>query len=280
MENNSVNETWHTIVHMLHTFKEKHIPQYKRNIVSDVPWFNNTLKRLIKKRNNIFKRYKKSGQHYLKVKYICARNLVTKQIRVAKAKYESKIIKRSKNNRKIFYAYVGNKRGRSITSRIGPLENSKGMIVTDDQEVATLLNDYFASVFTKNEKKDELEFVPAANEELNFSANSNQVKKLEHFNITEEEVKKAIGHFKPNKSPGIDNITSTYALEIKDIIAKPLQILFNKSIELNEVPDDWKKANVTALYKKGEKSKAENYRPVSLTSLFGKAMEKNNQGTY
>ena len=34
------------------------------------------------------------------------------------------------------------------------------------------------------------------------------------------------------------------------------------------------KANVTAIFKKGEKSKAENYRPISLTSVSGKLMER------
>jgi len=85
---------------------------------------------------------------------------------------------------------------------------------------------------------------------------------------------KAIGELKPNKSPGIDNITSTYALKIKEIIAKPLTLLFNKSLETNEVPSDWKRANVTLIFKKGNKSNVENYRPISLTALLGKVMEK------
>ena len=40
------------------------------------------------------------------------------------------------------------------------------------------------------------------------------------------------------------------------------------------VPDDWKKAKVSAIFKKGDKSQAGNYRPVSLTSLACKLLEK------
>ena len=44
-------------------------------------------------------------------------------------------------------------------------------------------------------------------------------------------------------------------------------------MESSEVPADWKMANVTPIFKKGSKSKAENYRPVSLTSIPCKVME-------
>ena len=52
-----------------------------------------------------------------------------------------------------------------------------------------------------------------------------------------------------------------------------LTIIFNKSLEQGEVPTDWRKANVTAIYKKGNKYEPSNYRPVSLTSLCCKLQE-------
>src|SRR6267154_3738410 len=95
---------------------------------------------------------------------------------------------------------------------------------------------------------------------------------LDSMNISDEDVKKAISAFKVNKSPGIDNITSTYAIKMKDIVAKPLRLLFNKSLQTNDIPDDWKKANITPIFKKGDKTLVENYRPVCLTVYFRKVM--------
>ena len=53
----------------------------------------------------------------------------------------------------------------------------------------------------------------------------------------------------------------------------PLSILFNALILNSELPNDWKIAHISAIYKKGAKQLAENYRPVSLTSILVKQLE-------
>ena len=65
-------------------------------------------------------------------------------------------------------------------------------------------------------------------------------------------------------------------LAVKNEIAKPLSMLmlFNRSIQEMVFPDQWKIAHVIALFKKGDKSLASNYRPVSLLSCVSKILEK------
>ena len=60
---------------------------------------------------------------------------------------------------------------------------------------------------------------------------------------------------------------------IKDEISYLLTVLFKKSLAQGVVPEDWKRASVSPIYKKGNKNIAENYRPVSLTSQCSKLME-------
>ena len=57
-------------------------------------------------------------------------------------------------------------------------------------------------------------------------------------------------------------------------MSKPLVLIFKKSVEEGSIPDIWKKANVTAIFKKRDRKRAENYRPISLTSVPGKILEK------
>jgi len=57
-------------------------------------------------------------------------------------------------------------------------------------------------------------------------------------------------------------------------ISMPLCYLFNQSLKEGRIPDDWRTANITAIFKKGDRKAPGNYRPVSLTSILCKLMEQ------
>ena len=56
-------------------------------------------------------------------------------------------------------------------------------------------------------------------------------------------------------------------------ISKPFEVIFKSCIKKGQFPNEWKKANVVPVHKKGDKQVLRNYRPVSLLSIWGKIFE-------
>ncbi|BHF58447.1 hypothetical protein SprV_0100139900 [Sparganum proliferum] len=79
---------------------------------------------------------------------------------------------------------------------------------------------------------------------------------------------------KRSKSSGPDEIPVKILKELAGELAKPLSMLFHTSFETGYLPFDWKSAWITPPYKGGSRVSANNYRPVSLTSICCKIMEK------
>ena len=77
-----------------------------------------------------------------------------------------------------------------------------------------------------------------------------------------------------NKAAGEDGLVSTYVKGSLTGVERPLLNIFRRSLEETVIPQEWKRANVTAIFKKGAKWDPANYRPVSLTSQIGKIMER------
>ncbi|KAK1213491.1 PARP8 ribosyltransferase, partial [Pygoscelis papua] len=92
--------------------------------------------------------------------------------------------------------------------------------------------------------------------------------------IQEEAVNDLLCHLDAHKSMGPDGIHPRVLRELAEELAKPLSIIYQQSWLTGEVPDDWRLANVTPIYKKGRKEDPGNYRPVSLTSVPGKILER------
>ncbi|GAB0185355.1 mitochondrial enolase superfamily member 1 [Grus japonensis] len=81
-------------------------------------------------------------------------------------------------------------------------------------------------------------------------------------------------HLDTHKSMGPDGIHPRVLRKLVEVLTKPLSIIYQHSCLNGKVPLDWKLANVTSIYKKGQKENLGNYRPVSLTSVPGKIMEQ------
>ena len=96
---------------------------------------------------------------------------------------------------------------------------------------------------------------------------------IANLDITTTGVERLLARLDPNKASGPDNISCRILKELAVELAPALTAIFNQSIDSGSLPTEWTKANVTPIYKKGNKNQAENYRPVSLTCVACKVLE-------
>jgi len=175
---------------------------------------------------------------------------------------EKRIAENVKKNPKIFWNYVQKKT--KTKSSIPDLYKDEGKndLTGGDDEKADVLADFFGSVFTIE-----------GQERMPDITMREDVKPLTECRISEEDIKNKLNDLKIGKSPGPDGIHPRILKELSEVLARPLKKIFEESVKNSRLPDVWKSANITALFKKGDKKSPGNYRPVSLTSIICKVIE-------
>ena len=93
--------------------------------------------------------------------------------------------------------------------------------------------------------------------------------KLDTIRIAEEDILSIIRSINPKKSNGPDQISGHMLRIADDALVTPLKLIFTNILRTSTYHALWKQANVTPVHKKGDKQEAKNYRPISLSRLFG-----------
>ena len=169
---------------------------------------------------------------------------------------------REKNPKKLFRKY---KVKSKVKERINFIKRGD-QVFSGDKDISDGFNAFFASVFGIDNSDVDINL---HDDEIFGNVNS-----LTSFEITTDSVGKIIRSLDTNKSMGPDGISARILKEGVDSLSYALTKIFNKSLADSVVPDDWKLANVVPIHKKGNRELVENYRPISLTSVVCRIMEK------
>ncbi len=238
----------------------KCIPQKRIKQCKAPPWIDGEARHLQNVKLSAWKKAKKSDNPSHWGAFRKARNKLKNAL---KAKYDHFVGSLSttvKSNPKRFWSFF---RSKTKSKVIPHTMHDDSESVDSATEKSALFNKHFHSVFEPDRPCDQLPDI-----------NVKRIEGLSNVVFTSANVRKALQNLDVNKAIGPDEISPRVLKHCAAELAPSLAVLFNLSMRSGTLPDLWKRANVTPVFKKGDKSDVANYRPISLLCIVSKIMER------
>jgi hypothetical protein len=250
-----INQMYNKFLEILHTTIRLFVPI---NRVKQRPKLPKEIRQILNTKRRLYKKSKIDGSS--KAAYKEQAKLYKLAIRNYRRKSEQKILE--SGSKKVLYNHI--KKTLHNRHRIPPLEHN-GRICLDSVSKANLLNNTFSEVFLKDQDPT----LP----NLHQTAPITTPSILTY--ISPQNISTAISHLKNSVSQTPDSVPSHYVRNTSSQLVIPLTILFNHSIRTGQIPELWKRAIVVPIYKKkGRMNDSKNYRPISLTSVICRLLER------
>ena len=238
---------------------ENNIPRKTPSCRRTLPWFSRDLRRQHRKKQRLYRRAQTYNTPENWTAFHNFQKTFSKNIKKAERTHIATFLANNvKNNTKHFFKFF--KTRRQDTTAISALKDYNNTLATDSEHKAQILNTHFQSVFTLEN-----------NSTLNITDNS--YPQIPSLDISTNGITKLLQRLDTNKSTGPDQIPALILKSCAPTLAPILQVIFTQSLNTATVPDDWLCANVTPLFKTGDRTDPTNYRPISLTSIVSKIFE-------
>ena len=273
---NSIREqevnTFKQLITLIIEAKNKSQTTVKIKCKENNNWVTPELLNLIKERDSNYKKYKKNPSNMdLCLKFRKLKNTVNNKIKYLNNLFFSNEWERAGNNTKKQWNIVNHfMKGNLCRDVIQELEVDNKTI-NNIEGIANKFNDYFSNIGTNiiNEVIDEKN---VRNYQPFFSeVNCQRTFFLKPTNRTE--VSNIVLNLKKNTAPGHDSITVLDVLNLRENIVEILVQLINQIFVSGTFPNELKIVKVCPTHKNGSKKLLNNYRPISLISVFSKIIE-------
>ena len=240
---------------------EDSIPHYLATIrPSDKSFMNSNIRYLIRKKERLRSKHKKSKDFNDFLNYQASRRDVVSAIRLAKQKSIQNFS--SVSNSKTWWQAAKRCCGSTVSQSIPTLKDGV-KLVTESAEKCELFNKHFIGQATLNATNVPDLGIPVL---PNLQISDKLFLPFEVYGI--------LIKLDTSKATGPDEIGNLILKESALPLAQPLCELFNFSLQKGSFPELWKVANVLPLFKKGDPSLCTNYRPISLLPCIAKVFEK------
>ena len=254
---------------------DKHIPikkvSKKEQKIKTKPWITKGIRTAIQVKNHWFKKFIKTRSVYCHTKLKLYRNKINHLIRISKRQYYNDYFNNYSNNSKRTWSGI-----KQIISLKQKLSSIPSNLIVNNQEtndtlqIANEFNTYFANIGNKLAN----EIPPINVSPAHYYPPFSQATSFFLFPTCSSEIEQEISNLNADKATGLYSIPTKILKLLKDLLSKPLEILFNCSFSQGVVPDSFKIARVIPVFKKGSETSTNNYRPISLLSVFNRILEK------
>ena len=252
-DSRSVQENFNLITSFIQDSADKHIPSKTSRSASSVPWITLQLEGRFAEKNATRAKAKKSGSAKIRAKFETLRREFKADIRKQHDIYVNNLVGNVKANPKEFYRYINSQK--KDAQGILPLKKRNGGGGAQSKsEKAAEFSGQFTDVCTKSEYSQ----VPLLHRSAPF---------MDDIVVTKEGVMKLLKGLNPSKALGSDELHPRVLKELATELGPIFAHLFQQSIDSGEIPKEWTLANISPLFKKGDRSLACNYHPVSLTCV-------------
>jgi hypothetical protein len=262
----SVDDKYIFLQTMLLSLIERFVPQ--RRGAPSQPWSARPSQELLRQRSQAWESFKLARRMYGRNEartvdayhsFVRFNNECRNCEVVNRSKYEAELIDQLKDHPKLFHSYIRKKKTGSPT--IGPIKQTNGNLVSDPLEMCNIFVSKFASIFISDIPQD-----PAPYQQT--------VHVMGNVTITLDEVLAVLSALDANSSMGPDGLHPCLLKSCATSLAYPLWSIFNQSLNQGCLPVLWKQSLVVPIFKSKSRFDPGNYRPVSLTSVCCKSMER------
>ena len=271
----NINEQFHDFYNKLEGCVNRHAPvkklKPKEVKLVQKPWISKELNKMIKIKNKLFYRKKRQPNNTnVKRLYNLFRNRVNRELKKSKIDYYSQYFEdNSKNSKKLWEGIKSIiNTNNSKFSNINQL-NVNNVVIDNPKEIVEAFNDFFVNVGPNTEKDVPINPIIKPDK---FLKNTNQFDFV-ISNISIEEVLDIINQLE-SKSTGPQSIPVKLLKLIPDLIIIPLCKMISNSFSSGVFPESLKISKVIPIHKDGSTQMLNNYRPISLLSVFDKIIEK------
>jgi hypothetical protein len=260
-----VNEMTNMIYEILYQLIDKYVPKKKPASDASPPWFNFSLKRMLREKEIVRRRYKKYKNPLDEIELKLLSKRCSLYAKECYKKYIDGTEDSIKYNPKLFWSFIKTKkRGKSNY----PHKMTNGNeIFSNGEDICNLFASHFKTVYNGVNLGDGQVL------DCDLKMLNNHSLELTAPYLSLETILNSLKSLDPNKGAGPDGVPALFIQACAEELALPMYLIYNKSLQLGTFPEVWKSAKVVPIHKAEKVDVVNNYRPVSILSTLAKNFE-------